>query len=72
MRLNVGHTEMLDEHFYEDISNSLRTGTLKSIQIHYGLWEEFLFSTYIIEFLNCTEHDEMNIVLSRGENTFSE
>ena len=45
--LHLYHIQMLLETFYEDLIKTLCTGTHKRIQIHYGLWTEFLVIEYL-------------------------
>ena len=59
--LNIHRMKMLLENFSEYLFNSLRTGMLKKIQIHYRIWTEFLFICCILMCWNCIKDNLMNI-----------
>ena len=40
------HMKIPFQTFYEDMTISLYIGTCKRIQIHYGMWVDFLVSTF--------------------------
>ena len=44
--LDLYHTQMILETFYEAWANSLHIGAPKRIQIHFGQWTEFVVSAF--------------------------
>ena len=58
--LNMHHTEMLFETFYEDWLDNMCIEMHKSIPIHYNLWVESFCVCVSISF-DCTKQNEMNI-----------